>query len=230
MLKYQVPILFYIATLYDIDGCFDSDTFFVSIINDTILPEAKAKDILVYLDEEGKAEITPEQINNGSTDYCGVDSIFLDLNEFCRDDIGLNDVILEVYDEAGNVGFAYSQVSIVDTFCSAYELSIIGESLVNCHLDDSIKLNWISENGPFIVEQKIGDGEWAEIETTNNVDCWIKTDPNGKEELTSYYYRILDLNGCTSNIDSIIVHCKPTCSEDKIDLEFGLVEYYCRLT
>ncbi len=56
------------------------------IINDTIAPEAICQDITVSLDANGLATWTAADINNGSTDNCGIQSIAIDNSTFdCND-------------------------------------------------------------------------------------------------------------------------------------------------
>lgn len=56
-------------------GCENSMTNNAVISADTEAPVARCKDISVNLDANGQAVITPEMINNGSTDNCGIKSM-----------------------------------------------------------------------------------------------------------------------------------------------------------
>tara|TARA_R110000850_G_scaffold277058_1_gene421908 strand:+ start:148772 stop:150964 length:2193 start_codon:yes stop_codon:yes gene_type:complete len=58
--------------------------------------------ITIQLDENGNASITPEMIDNGSTDNEGIENYSLDITEFSCSDIGENTVIMTVTDFSGN--------------------------------------------------------------------------------------------------------------------------------
>ena len=55
-------------------------------ILDIIPPVAICQDITVYLDDVGEVSITAGDIDNGSNDACGIDSISIDAEDFlCAD-------------------------------------------------------------------------------------------------------------------------------------------------
>ena len=66
----------------------------------------------VTLDAEGNASITVEDIDNGSSDDCGVDNIELDRTNFTCDDEGENVVTLTVTDLYGNTNTATATVEV----------------------------------------------------------------------------------------------------------------------
>lgn len=69
---------------------------------DNIPPTAACKNISIYLDMNGYASITPDDIDNGSSDNCGITSKNASKTEFGCDDEGANDVILTVTDASSN--------------------------------------------------------------------------------------------------------------------------------
>ncbi len=84
-------------------------------VTDTTSPIALCNDITVYLDMAGNASITPGDIDNGSNDNCGVDSIWLSHYAFLCSDTGVNVVILTVRDSSGNSSTCNSLVTVRDT-------------------------------------------------------------------------------------------------------------------
>ncbi len=83
---------------------------------DTIAPVAECKDIIVYLDDHGKATIVPDDIDNGSYDNCSIVSKSIDIFEFDCDDIGKSiPVTLSVEDSSGNKGQCKATVTVLDT-------------------------------------------------------------------------------------------------------------------
>ena len=88
-------------TVTDKNGNKSTETATVNV-EDNVVPIIKTQDITVELDENGAASITPAQIDNGSTDSCGIDSMALDVTDFDCSNVGVNTVTLTVSDKYGN--------------------------------------------------------------------------------------------------------------------------------
>lgn len=84
-------------------------------ISDKIIPDAVCRDITVYLDAYGKASITTAQIDNGSSDNCKLDTLFLSRYDFDCDDIGKNPVTLTAVDGVGLTDYCDATVTVLDT-------------------------------------------------------------------------------------------------------------------
>nr|WP_199001182.1 gliding motility-associated C-terminal domain-containing protein [Flavobacterium sp. ASV13] len=102
-------------TVTNVNGNKSSATATVTV-QDNILPVAKAKDLTVELDDAGNASISANQINNGSSDNCGIADVTLDKLSFNCTNVGVNTVILTVKDKAGNTATATAKVTVVNTF------------------------------------------------------------------------------------------------------------------
>lgn len=100
------------------DGAGNTDTCLANVtVQDTTPPTVVTKNITVDLDSTGHATITPAQIENGSTDNCGVDTatFALDRTEFtCADRLVPQTVNLTVDDVNGNSASAPAQVTVRD--------------------------------------------------------------------------------------------------------------------
>ena len=81
---------------------------------DTISPAAVCQDIVVQLDASGNASIVASQVNDGSSDECGIDNIAIDVSTFDCSNVGANTVELTVTDVNGNVSTCTSTVTIED--------------------------------------------------------------------------------------------------------------------
>jgi len=80
-----------------------------------VLPTIITQDISVNLDENGSINITPQQIDSGSTTACGGNlTLTLDVDNFDCTTIGLNTVTLTGEDEFGNSASATAIVTVVD--------------------------------------------------------------------------------------------------------------------
>lgn len=74
----------------------------VITVVDKTEPIIKAKNIEIQLDENGFAKLTPENVDDGSFDNCGISKMILSKTEFGRDDAGENKVKFTVYDLNSN--------------------------------------------------------------------------------------------------------------------------------
>jgi len=83
-------------------------------VNDTVNPIAKAKPAAILLDASGNATITAAQINDGSSDNCGIKSIVISKSAFNCANLGPNSVTLTVTDTSDNVSMAVTTVTVLD--------------------------------------------------------------------------------------------------------------------
>jgi hypothetical protein len=83
-------------------------------VEDNIAPVALTKDITVQLDSDGNASITAANVNNGSSDACGIASLSVVSSTFTCDNLGENTVILTVIDVNGNISKAPATVTVQD--------------------------------------------------------------------------------------------------------------------
>ena len=83
-------------------------------VEDTVPPTAVCQDIDVQLDVNGEATIAPGDIDNGSFDNCGIQSLAIDVNEFDCSVVGPNTVTLTVIDVNGNVSTCTSTATVID--------------------------------------------------------------------------------------------------------------------
>ncbi|MBL6645177.1 MAG: HYR domain-containing protein [Flavobacteriales bacterium] len=88
-------------------------------VEDNVAPTAVAQDLTVQLDATGAVSITPEQLNNGSSNACGIESMTLDISSFTCADVGPNTVTLTVTDSNGNVSTATATVTVEDNVLPA---------------------------------------------------------------------------------------------------------------
>ncbi|NNF01983.1 MAG: HYR domain-containing protein, partial [Bacteroidia bacterium] len=98
----------------DLSGNAGSCTSTVNV-SDNVFPNAICADIDVYLDETGMATITPADVDSGSNDACGIQSLNIEQDKFDCSDVGVNPIILFVLDNNGNQSTCISQVTVIDT-------------------------------------------------------------------------------------------------------------------
>jgi hypothetical protein len=100
-------------TVTDVNGNVATKTAVVTV-KDEIAPSVITQNITVQLDASGNASITPAQIDNGSTDACGIATRVLDVTSFDCANVGPNTVTLTVTDVNGNSSTATATVTVVD--------------------------------------------------------------------------------------------------------------------
>ena len=104
-----------IATIAtDFAGNTDSCIAFV-LVEDTIAPNVICRDITVQLDSMGNVTINENDIDGGTTDAGGIDSLEIVTSSFNCSDVGDNDVVLLATDSSGNVSFCTAVVTVEDT-------------------------------------------------------------------------------------------------------------------
>src|SRR5690606_37944066 len=116
-------------TITDAAGLTASCSFDVTV-NDVIAPTANCQNYSVTLDASGNATITTADIDNGSTDNCGIQSMSLDNTAFDCADLGANTVTLTVRNYAGNVSTCTATVTVLDPAASA-SVSIVSDDANN---------------------------------------------------------------------------------------------------
>ncbi len=83
-------------------------------IEDKRFPTARCKDATLQLDENGQASLTPDDINNGSSDNCGIAKMEITKSEFDCSNLGSNTVWLKVNDTSGNPSTCSATVTVKD--------------------------------------------------------------------------------------------------------------------
>ena len=143
----------------------DLCTSIITVIDD-IAPLALCQNIAVTIDADNLASgITPQQIDNGSSDACGIGQFTLSQNTFGCDDEGVNTVTLTVEDVNGNQSScdAVVNVTIDDVFPEAWSSGDIG--MVSIGNDYAYEPCGINTDQFYIT----GSGNNAISSTTDNV-------------------------------------------------------------
>jgi PKD repeat protein len=126
------------VTLTATDGLGNSETCASTVtVVDLIPPTAVCQNITVNLDASGNANITAAQIDNGSSDNCGIQNIVVSPSSFTCVNVGANTVTLTVTDLGGNTSTCTATVTVLDNsapnaLCQnlALQLDASGESII----------------------------------------------------------------------------------------------------
>ncbi|MCR9100369.1 MAG: VCBS repeat-containing protein [bacterium] len=100
-------------TVIDLAGNSSNCTAIVTV-EDNVPPVAGCQDVSIQLDSLGFAVLPPAEVENGSTDACGVGPFLLDQDMFDCGDLGANLVTLTVEDENSNSDTCTAIVTVTD--------------------------------------------------------------------------------------------------------------------
>ena len=110
----KLPVGKYVVQVEDVVKC--ADTISIEIKNlDTLVPNVKVQNLTVYLDNFGNSRITSDNVDNGSTDNCGISSITLSQESFNCQGLGINKVLADVVDLSGNMVRDTAEITVLDT-------------------------------------------------------------------------------------------------------------------
>jgi hypothetical protein len=102
-----------ILTVTDDSGNTATCTATVTVV-DAVQPVALCKNATVFLDASGQASLTAGQVDNGSSDACGIAMMSVSPSSFSCANIGNNPVTLTVQDVNGNVKTCAALVTVAD--------------------------------------------------------------------------------------------------------------------
>ncbi len=104
-----------LVTLTAKDGNNNTSTCTANVtVRDITPPTAKCKSNIVQLDANGNGSLTAEQMDNGSSDICGIQSRTLSQSMFDCSDVGIIPVTLTVTDNHDNTSQCTANVQVVD--------------------------------------------------------------------------------------------------------------------
>ncbi|PHS60623.1 MAG: hypothetical protein COB12_12930, partial [Flavobacterium sp.] len=83
-------------------------------LDDIVISSTSGGGLTVSLDSSGQVTINVSDIDGGSSDNCGIDTMSISPSTFTCADVGLNDVTLTVTDINGNVSSCTTQIIVVD--------------------------------------------------------------------------------------------------------------------
>ncbi len=98
-------------TVTGVNGLSSTCTATVTV-QDNVPPNAICQNVTKQLDVNGVASITGSDVNNGSNDACGIQSLSVTPNSFNCTNVGANTVTLTVTDNNGKVSTCTSTVTI----------------------------------------------------------------------------------------------------------------------
>ncbi|WP_194768400.1 HYR domain-containing protein [Tamlana sp. I1] len=203
----------------------NSDTCTMSItVEDNEDPTPVCQNITVALDNMGQATIQASQIDNGSTDNCGIANLSLDKTSFDCSNIGANTVTLTVTDTSGNTATCTATVTVEDTIkpvVSCLNSQIKDRDSGVCYYtvqgtefdptsSDNCTVSTVTNN---INNMATLDGAQLPVGTT--AITWTVTDSSGNQSSCSFSAIII-------NLDPPVIDCVPNGTRE---IDSGVCTY-----
>ena len=190
-------------TATDSSGNTDICTSTVTVL-DTIAPIALCQDLTVYLDENGTATITVDDVDNGSSDICSTVETEIDNSTFGCDDVGPNTVTLTVTDSSGNSATCTSTVTVLDTIAPV--ITCPGDTTFVANNEECTGVyDWVVEfedncSGNVTLSSNYQPGDPLPVGTTTII--YTATDESGNEATCSFDVTIV--NDLEIIVDSVV--------------------------
>jgi uncharacterized protein YrzB (UPF0473 family) len=200
-----------VLTVTDVNG--NSTTCSTTItVQDNVAPVAVCQNITVQLDNSGNASITASQIDNGSTDACGIQSLALNITTFTCANVNANTVMLTVTDVNGNTSTCSATVSILDTIAP----NALCQN-VTVHLDNSgngatsaAAVNNGSADNCGITSMTLSQTTFVCSEVGANTEVLTVTDVNGNATTCASTIFVLDTVSPVVVCQSIVLQLDST--------------------
>ncbi|MFT5236829.1 MAG: hypothetical protein ACI9M9_000417, partial [Flavobacteriaceae bacterium] len=183
-------------TVTDVNGNTSTCTTIVTV-EDNVAPIANcAAPFTVQLDANGMASITVADIDNGSTDACGIVSATIDVTDFTCADVGPNTVTLTVTDVNGNTSTCTATVTVEDTVAP----------IIVCPVDKTVNTDpgacfaivtyatpiAIDACGVVSIVHTSGLPSGSQFAVGPNVVEYTATDVNGNTSVCSFTITVID--------------------------------------
>ncbi|MFM8951059.1 MAG: HYR domain-containing protein, partial [Bacteroidota bacterium] len=161
----------------------------------------------------GTASITASQINNGSSDNCGIASLSLSKTSFNCSNVGNNAVTLTVTDVNGNSSTCSATVTVIDNIAPAISCPANIAANNTTGLCGAI-INYTTPVGTDIcgatTTQTAGLPSGSLFPVGTTVNTFTVTDPSGNQTSCSFSVSITDTQAPVfSNVPSNIIACNP---------------------
>jgi hypothetical protein len=164
---------------------------------DGVAPQVLCKDTILYLDGDGKAELTAPDLDAGTSDACGIKSTWLDIYKFDCSNIGENSVTLFAKDIHNNWSSCVSTVTVADnTVPVVHAVADIEIEVAHGIKETLIAYPEIAADDNCEIEFELVEGIGPEgtfpIGTTT--ETWQISDAAGNETTISFTVTITEFN------------------------------------
>ncbi|RME94591.1 MAG: hypothetical protein D6772_14375, partial [Bacteroidetes bacterium] len=165
-------------------------------VEDNILPDAQCQAVLVELDAAGNGSITPAEVDNNSSDNCGIASLSLDQTDFSCAQVGDNTVTLTVTDVNGNENTCTATVTVEDNIlpdaqCQAVTIQLDANGNASITTDD---IDNNSSDNCGIANLTLSRTDFSCPDAGTQIVSLLVTDVNGNNNVCEATVTVLDNN------------------------------------
>ena len=182
----------YSVSIFDANNCPLEASFTIEAIDEEA-PIIVTQELTIYLDEDGMASISVEQIDNGTTDNCAIATQGLSASSFNCSNLGINTIQYTATDTNNNTSSADVEVTVLDTIPPQVETSITDIIVEGCSQAISYEIPDATDNCGFVTSSQI---EGLESGATFPVGITTVTyqfmDEAGNETLWSIDIEVID--------------------------------------
>ncbi len=210
-----------ILTVEDVNGNSATCTAIVTV-EDNISPTVICQDLTVQLDTSGNGFIVPTDVDNGSSDNCGINSYSLNIDTFDCDDVGSNTVLLTVTDVGGNAESCSAVITVEDTvdpiaICQDITVVLDGNGNASITGDD---INNGSSDACGIASLTVTPNNFNTGDLGDNPVVLTVTDVNGNSATCNAIVTVTDILSNENILTPENVTLFPNPSEDNIIITF----------
>ena len=199
-------------TVIDNNGNVSTCTATVTV-QDNVAPVALCQNITVDLDATGNASITASQIDNGSNDACGIQSMTVFPNTFTCANAGANTVTLTVTDNNGNVSTCTATVTVEDNILPTISCPApvsVNNDPGSCGALVNYTVNFDDNCAGSTVQQTAGLTSGAIFPIGTTVNTYVVTDASGNTATCSFPVTVTDVElPYFTNVPSNFSACNP---------------------
>lgn len=178
-------------------------------ITDGTPPEIQVKDATIFLDVNGAASITLNDVAVGFSDACGtVSNVSIDKTTFGCGDLGEQNVTLTVTDNAGNVARKTVKVTVKDNIvpvifipAQTYQLAANGTATLR---DDTMRRSIVDNCG--VTEVRASKITFDKNDIGTNEVLVTAKDASGNEAAQTIFVTIVDATPPTVNVKDAIIY------------------------
>jgi hypothetical protein len=105
------------------------DSIVLNVIDNSVPTAICNGDVVISLGTNGTAQLSPNDVNLGSTDNCMIDTMFLSQSIFDCGELGPNTVTLTVVDQAGNMNTCTVDVEVELGPTAGFNLALTGSTV-----------------------------------------------------------------------------------------------------
>ncbi|GAB5398657.1 MAG: hypothetical protein Aureis2KO_02420 [Aureisphaera sp.] len=182
-------------------------------VEDTTPPVAVCQNITVQLDAAGNGSITASQLDNGSSDACGIASFSSSTTNFDCSNLGVNMVELTVADASGNTATCMAQVTVsemINPIAVAGDISVILNTSGEAFITGSDVDNGSTDNCN-IASLTVLPNMFTCADTGGPVPVTLTvTDSSGNSDTATANVTVVDTSAPVANCQNITIQLDAT--------------------